>query len=131
MVRTDVTAPATRELFTELERIRTDPPTPAELTLSQQYALQSLPGQFETLNNISRQVADLFVYQFPADYYRNLPGHYQAVTSEAVQKAALLTVHPANLLIVAVGDRAKIQPELEKLNLGAIELRDESGELVR
>jgi zinc protease len=40
-------------------------------------------------------------------------------------------VHPENLIVVAVGDRAKIQPELEKLNLGPIELRDESGNLLK
>ncbi len=130
LVRTDVTAPATRELFIELERIRTDPPTAAELSVSQQFSLQSLPGQFETLNSISRQVGELFVYKFPTDYFRNLPAQYKAVTPDDVKMAALQTVHPKNFLIVAVGDRAKIQPELEKLNLGPIELRDESGELV-
>ena len=130
LVRTDVTAPAARELFFELERMRTEPPTAAELSGSQQFSLQSLPGQFETLNNISRQVGDLFVYKFPADYFRNLPAQYRAVTPDDVKKAALQTVHPKNFSILAVGDRAKIQPELEKLNLGPIELRDESGELV-
>jgi len=34
-------------------------------------------------------------------------------------------------VVVAVGDRGKIQPDLEKLNLGPIELRDESGDLVK
>jgi zinc protease len=28
------------------------------------------------------------------------------------------------MVVVAVGDRAKIEPELKKLNLGGIELRD-------
>jgi zinc protease len=48
-----------------------------------------------------------------------------------VEKAAQDHVHPENLIVVAVGDRAKIQPELEKLNLGPIELRDESGNLLK
>ncbi|MGA8030685.1 MAG: pitrilysin family protein [Bryobacteraceae bacterium] len=130
LIRTDVTGPATRELFAELERIHTDPPTAAELRLAQQYALRSLPGHFETVEDASIQIGDLFVYKLPVNYYRTLPSQYEAVTPQAVQKAAEEYVHPENLVIVAVGDRAKIQPELEKLNLGPIELRNESGDLV-
>jgi zinc protease len=65
------------------------------------------------------------------NYYQALPQQYAAVTSAEVEKAAQDHVHPENLIVVAVGDRAKIQPELEKLNLGPIELRDESGDLVK
>jgi zinc protease len=39
-------------------------------------------------------------------------------------------VHPQNLILVAVGDKAKIQPGLEKLNLGPIEVHDTTGDLV-
>ena len=46
-------------------------------------------------------------------------------------KAAADTIHPDHLVVVAVGDRAKIQPELEKLNLGPIEIRDASGDLIK
>jgi hypothetical protein len=31
------------------------------------------------------------------------------------------------MIVVAVGDRARIEPELRKLNLGAIELRNTEG----
>lgn len=130
LIRTDVTGPAARELFSELDRIRTDPPTAEELKLSRQYALKSLPGQFETDDAISRQIGDLFVYRLPVDYYRALPSEYEAVTSEAVQKAAKDSVHPENLVLVAVGDRGKILPELQKLNLGPIEFRNENGDVL-
>ena len=41
-------------------------------------------------------------------------------------------IHPENVVLVAVGDRTKIETDLEKLNLGPmIELRDESGDLVK
>jgi zinc protease len=56
---------------------------------------------------------------------------FETVTPEAVAKTAADTIHPEHLVIVAVGDRAKIQPELEKLNLGPIEIRDASGDPVK
>ena len=130
-VRTDVTGPAARELFAELERIHTDPATAAELKLAKDNALRSLPGDFETVGSETALMAQLFIYGLANDYFEKLPGQYEAVTPEAVAKAAADTIHPEHLVVVAVGDRAKIQPELEKLNLGPIELRDESGDPVK
>ncbi len=130
LVRTDVTAPAAREMFAELNRIRTDPPTPAELKTGLQSELLSLPGQFETVDSTTRLIADLFTYSLPTDYYRHLPAQYDAVTPAAVETVAQEHVHPDNLIVIAVGDRAKIQPGLEKLNLGPIEFRNASGDLV-
>jgi zinc protease len=129
-VRTDATAPAAKELFAELGRIQTEPPTAAELKLGQDYALRSLPGQFDTVSATSKLISELFVYNLPTDYYRLLPSQYDATTAANVQRVALEDVHPQNLILVAVGDKAKIQPGLEKLNLGPIEVRDATGDLV-
>jgi zinc protease len=130
LVRTDVTAPATREMVAELNRIRTDPPTPEELRMSRENALRSLPGRFETGDEISREIGALFTYGLPVDYYRILPGKFEATGSEAVTRAAIDYVHPEQMVVVAVGDRAKIQAGLEQLKLGPIEYRNESGNLV-
>src|SRR5437870_732500 len=46
-VRTDVTAPATTEVFNELKRMRDTQMTPAELILSKDSIARSLPGRFE------------------------------------------------------------------------------------
>jgi zinc protease len=130
-VRTDVTGPAAKELFSELNRIHTDPATPEELKLAKDNALRSLPGSFETVDNESALMAELFVYGLPNDYFQKLPASFEAVTPEAVAKAAQDYIHPEQVVLVAVGDRAKIQSDLEKLDLGPIELRDESGDLVK
>ena len=130
-VRTDVTGPAAKELFSELNRIHTDPATAEELKLAKDNALRSLPGSFETVGNEAALMAELFVYGLPNDYFQKLPASFEAVTPEAVAKAAQDYIHPLNLVLVAVGDRAKIESDLEKLDLGPIELRDESGDLVK
>jgi zinc protease len=38
---------------------------------------------------------------------------------------------PERMLVVAVGDRQKIEADLKKLNLGAAEYRDVDGNLIR
>jgi zinc protease len=130
-VRTDVTAPAAKELFAELDRITTDPPTPAELKLAQDSQIRSVPGQFETAKGTSARIGQLFVYKLPDNYYASLPGQFAAVTPEQVKQAAIEHIHPKQMIVVAVGDRAKIEPGLKELNLGPIEIRDASGNLVK
>ena len=130
-VRTDVTAPAVHELFAELNRIHTDPATPEELKLAKDSLLRSLPADFETVGNETGLMAELFVYNLPKDYFEKLPAQFEAVTAEAVAKAAENYIHPNNLIVMAVGDREKIQPGLEKLEMGPLELRNESGDLVK
>ncbi len=129
-VRTDVTAPAANELMKELARIRTDPPTEQELKLAREGELRSLPGHFETASSTASLIGELFTYQLPDDYYRQLPAKYEALTPAEVEETATSDVHPDNLIVVAVGDRAKIQPGLEKLNIGPVEIRNASGDLV-
>jgi len=130
-VRTDVTGPAGRELFAELNRMRSDPATADELRLAKENALRSLPGNFETVADTAALMSEIFTYGLPANYYQTLPRQYEEVTAAEVEKAAQDHLHPENLIVVAVGDQAKIEPQLEKLNLGPIELRDASGDLVK
>jgi zinc protease len=130
-VRTDVTAPAAKQLMLELNRIRTDPPTEAELKLAKDSLLHSLPGDFETTKASVNGLSQIFTYSLPLDYFAKLPGRYEAVTPAEVAKAAQTDVHPDHLILMAVGDRAKIEPGLKELNLGPIEYRDTSGKLVK
>ncbi len=126
-VRTDVTAPAAKQLMLELNRIRTEPPTATELKLAKDSLLHSLPGDFETTQASVGGLQQIFIYGLPLDYYAKLPGRFEAVTPEEVSKAAQSDVHPDQLVLMAVGDRAKIEPGLKELNLGPIEYRDTSG----
>lgn len=130
LVRTDVTGPAAQELAKELTSLNTDPPTPTELTLAKNFALQSLPGQFETAQETAEHISDLFVFNLPLDYYKQLPSQFDAATSSEVAEAARRNVRPNEMVLVAVGDRAKIEPGLKKLDFGDIEYRDALGEKV-
>jgi zinc protease len=130
-VRTDVTAPATREIFNELERIRTSDFTPDELKTSKDAFARSLPGLFETTAQTVGSISQLFIYNLPLDYYRQLPAQIDAVTTADVRRVAEKYLTPNSMVVVAVGDRSKIEAELKKLDLGAIEVRDLNGKPVQ
>jgi zinc protease len=126
-VRTDVTAPAVTEIFREIERMRGGYLTEEELATAKDSIDRSLPGMFETTPESASSIGQLFVHNLPLDYYHNLPEQIQRVSAADVRMAAQTYLKPKGTVIVAVGDRGKIEPELAKLNLGPIEIRDTAG----
>ncbi|HTV52032.1 MAG TPA: pitrilysin family protein [Steroidobacteraceae bacterium] len=124
-VRTDVTAPAVHEIFEELARIRAEPVTPAELELARNAYARSLLGDFETTAATARSIGQLFIYGLPLDDYRTLPQRIEAVSIADVQRVASTHLSPESMVIVAAGDRARIEPALAQLALGPIEVRPE------
>ena len=130
LVRTDVTGPAATQLMDEIKRFLTSPPTEAELKEAKVANVQSLPGRFETTGAIAGSMTSIFLYDRPLDYYAKLPAKYEAVTAADVERVAAEDVHPGQLIIVAAGDRTKIEPQLKAADLGPVEVRDIDGKLV-
>jgi zinc protease len=126
-VRSDVTAPATEQLFKELDGIHTRPLTDAELRLAKDSIIRSLPGDFESAYSVNGQLAQLWLYNLSLDYYAKLPAQIEGVTSADAQAAAAKYIHPDNLLVIAVGDKAKIESGLKDLKLGPVEEWSEKG----
>ena len=123
-VRTDVTGPSVQEIFNELNSIRDSTLSPEEISLSKDFIVRSMAGRFETSPETVSSIGQLFVYNLPATYYRSFLAQIQAVSPQMVEAAAIKVLTPDAMIVVAVGDREKIEPELKKLNLGPIEYRD-------
>jgi zinc protease len=120
-VRTDVTGPAVSEIMKELKRIRDSDVSQDELALSKDSLVRSLPADFETSGSMNATTANTFIYDLGFDYYARLAPRLSAVTVEQVRGVAQKYVVPEKLVVVAVGDRAKVGPALGRLNLGATE----------
>jgi zinc protease len=130
-VRTDVTAPAVTEIFNELKRIRDTQMTPEEMKLSKDSITRSMPGRFERGTDAAGTFAELFIYDLPLDYFSKLPDTVDAVTPEQAKAMAQKYIQPEKIVVVAVGDRSKIENEMKKLNLGKLEIRDTDGKIVQ
>jgi zinc protease len=130
-VRTDVTAPATMEMLSELRRMRETQMTVDEMSLSKDSITRSMPGRFERGTDAAGTFAELFLYDLPLDYYSKLPDSINAVTAEQAQAVAQEYIHPEKMVILAIGDRGKIEEEMKKLNLGKIEIRDTDGKITK
>jgi zinc protease len=126
-VRADATAASVKEIFNELDAMRRTPLSSEELAISKDSIARSLPGLFETSANAADTIGNLFVYSLPLDYYRTLPAKIDTVTAQDAQRVAQKYLNPEQMAVVAVGDRAKIEPELSKLQLGPILAVDMEG----
>jgi zinc protease len=73
----------------------------------------------------------LFVYNLGLDYYSKYIERVGSLDAAGVHAAARKHLIPERMLVVAVGDRQKIEGELMKLNLGAAEIRDTEGNVVK
>ena len=129
-VRTDATAPAVTEIYNEIRKMKDVEVTMDELTLGKDSLVRSMPGRFETTSQAAGSFATLFVYDLGLDYYSKYIERVIGIDAAAAHAAARKHLQPERMLVVAVGDRQKIEAELKKLNLGAAEYRDVDGNVV-
>ena len=52
------------------------------------------------------------------------------MTVAQAQAMAQKYILPDKMIVLAVGDRAKIEEDIKKLNLGKVEIRDTDGKVV-
>ncbi|MFN3302643.1 MAG: M16 family metallopeptidase [Roseateles sp.] len=114
-VRTDVTGAALADLWKEITAMRSKPMGAAELGRVRNAVLLSLPGQFDTNGAVVAGYAGNWAAGRPLSAITELPGRYAAVTAADALQAAKQHLDPRQLTVVAVGDRAKVQPQLQKL----------------
>ena len=128
-VQQDATGESVREILREIAAMREQPLSPDELTAARNAQLLSLPGQFETNADVGASLTELFVYGLPPDYYDSLARALANVGVDDVQRVARQYLDPERMIVVAVGERRKILPQLQKLGLGQPEMRNDDGQL--
>jgi zinc protease len=129
-VRTDVTGPSIDEILKEVHGMVDKPVSDEELRMAKESTIRTLPAAFQTTFNTAGTIATLYLYDLPPDYYQTLPGKISGITAADVQAVSKKYFLPDRMLVIAVGDRSKIEPQIMKLNLGAVAYKDLDGKEV-
>ena len=119
-VESEVTAPALREIFLEIERIRSDRISEEELSLARDYLDGVFPIRYETTAAIASALASLVIYGLPADYYDAYRAQIRSVSIDDVLEAARAHLHPNELQTVVVGDAKVIRDSIGALEIGEL-----------
>jgi zinc protease len=121
-IRTDSTAPAAQEMFKELKRIRESELTSDELTKAKDSFSKSLVANFETVEATASTIGLQEVFGLPMAYYQDLPAEIMKVSSADTLRVAKQYIHPDAMILVAIGDRAVIEPKLKELHVGEVQI---------
>ncbi|HET6380464.1 MAG TPA: pitrilysin family protein [candidate division Zixibacteria bacterium] len=121
-VQTEVTTDAIRELLGQLDRIRAEAPGERELREVRDFLVGVFPLRFETTGGVALAIEPLAVYGLPDDYWQTYRSHLEAVTPDEVLATARALIRPDELVILAVGDAARIADELREARFGPTEV---------
>jgi predicted Zn-dependent peptidase len=119
-VQTEVTADALREMVEIMTRMRDAAPEEAELLEVRDFLVGVFPLRFETTGGVAMAVEAMAVYGLPDDYWLTYRQQLEAVGVDDVLAAARALIDPDRFLMVAVGDAAQIQADLEAVDLGQV-----------
>lgn len=117
-VESGVTAAAVTEILKEIEKLREEPVTDAELSLARDYLSGVFPVRFETSLAIAAALAQLVTYDLVADYYDTYRDRINEVSAADVLRVAKAHLQPAQLSVVVVGDAGQIREPLRGLSMG-------------
>jgi zinc protease len=129
-VRTDVTAPATREILSEVRKIGGSPVTDEEMKLAKELLAGALPARFQTTEQTVNALTDVVNFDLRLDFYNGYARKVTAVSKDQVEAMAKKYLVPEKMLVVAVGDRKKIEAGMSTLGLGKVQLRDAEGKVI-
>jgi zinc protease len=114
-VTTGVTGPSLHEIFSEIKRLRKDPPTAQEVKGIQNY----LSGLFVLRNTISPdavigQLRFVDFQELDRSYLSTYVQKVNAVSGSDIQRVAETYIAPSKMTVVVVGDKAKISDQLKE-----------------
>lgn len=119
-VQTEVTANAVRELLAQLDLIRADAPSEAELAEVRNFLVGVFPLRFESTAGIAAAIEPLAVYDLPDEWWHAYRSRLEAVTADDVQRVARELVRPDEALVLVVGDASTVADDLRGADLGQV-----------
>jgi zinc protease len=131
-VQSDKTKESLTELVKEYQGIDSSKPiTEQELKEEQDNATLSLPGTFETVQQLTGAYSQILQYGLPEDYFNTFTQKAMALTPQGANAIAKKYIEPNHLVWVVVGDMSKVEQGIRELNLGEIHKIDADGNPVQ
>jgi zinc protease len=109
------TVAATKAMLDEVNRLKTEPPTPEELSKAKEQVLNSFIFHYDSPEKILNEQLTLAFYGYPSDFLDKYKSGIEKVSSADVSRVANKYVNPSKLAIVVVGNQADINPKLDAL----------------
>jgi zinc protease len=116
-VRIDATADAIRQFLKEMDGYRASGPTPVELAYMRSAVSQQDALSYETLGQKAGFLLQMIMYDLKPDYVQAQNQLIKTVSPETLKASAARWLDPADMVIVVVGDKQKLEKPLSELHL--------------
>jgi zinc protease len=126
-VNTEATVAAVTDFLGELERMRDERVADEELAAARDFLVGVFPLRFETPGAVVGALAGLVVHELPDDELPRYRGEIEAVTVDAVAKAAADHLQLERAAIVLVGDADAFGADLEAAKFGPLRVERDEG----
>ena len=113
--KSESTVQAIEEVMGEIERIRAEPVTDAELRTAKDSVLNSFVFNFDTKGKTLGRLMRYLYWDYPRDFIFQYRDKLAAVTKEDVQRVAKEYLHPKSMKLVVVGKPSDFDRPLEDL----------------
>lgn len=126
-IQTPNTGDALKEIFDQLDTLKTGGVTEEELALGKANFVKSIPSLFALPPATMNVAEELFAMGLPLDHYEKMVAAVNGVTGEQAKKAAERAIVKDDFIVVLVGDRAAIEAGLKDKNLGEVAFLNKDG----
>lgn len=132
MVRGDATAPALREILSELDALVTgkQPFTAEETGTALDAEMRSYPESFESPGSIAALLEEMARYKLPANYLDSFLELLEGTKRVDIAREMAAVVAEKERVILVVGDRKTVEPKLKELGYAKIRLLTTDGKPV-
>jgi zinc protease len=113
--KTETTAEAVQAVLDEFDRLFKEPPSEKELNDTKSYSSGSFARERQTPQQVAGQLWMIESEGLPEDYFEKTVEKMGQTDATGCQKLVRETLDPKKLVIVVVGNAAKIQKDLEKI----------------
>ena len=90
-----------------------------DLDRGRNYEALGYAANFETNSSIADALTELVLYNLPDTYFNTYIRNILGVSKAGVEGAAKKYITPENMLVIIVGDRAKVEKSIRDQNLGS------------
>jgi predicted Zn-dependent peptidase len=115
-VTTEHTEASLKEIFYEINRLQSEPPTKEELEGIQNYKAGIFVLQNSSHGGIINQLAFLDLHGLDESYLTNYVKNIYALTPEKIQEMAQKYIREEDMTLVVVGDKKKVDPQVKKFS---------------
>ena len=119
MTKSPSTVQATQAMLDEINKLKTEPFTQAELTSAKDQLLNSFIFRYDSKEKVLTEASTLEFYGYPPDFVEKYRTAIEAVTTADLDRVAKKYIDPSKLAVLVVGNASQFGTPLTDLKMGS------------